>query len=202
MGTNTVHFFCIVGVTVWSQLTATFDPDRPWLFGAHFTRSDTAHLATRIFRFGSMACHFVPFFRFSAAINCTAASLISNNPCMSPRVRSSSSVLANADEAPATRKKDPARVAYTRLFNRNGSNIFIILCQICSLSDKFQRACLCELAASVLMSIKCGHASCLRRDWKRPFLRGKAIMKYKGNAKIMKVIKSNANDAVTSYERE
>ena len=24
-------------------------------------------------------------------------------------------------------------------------------------------------------------------------------MKYKGNAKIMKVIKSNANDAVTSY---
>lgn len=38
--------------------------------------------------------------------------------------------------------------------------------------------------------------------WKRPFLRSKAIMKYKGNAKIMKVIKSNANDAVTSYERE
>ena len=38
--------------------------------------------------------------------------------------------------------------------------------------------------------------------WKRPFLRGKAIMKCKGNAKIMKVIKSNANDAVTSYERE
>ena len=38
--------------------------------------------------------------------------------------------------------------------------------------------------------------------WKRPFLRGKATMKYKGNAKIMKVIKSNANDAVTSYERE
>ena len=38
--------------------------------------------------------------------------------------------------------------------------------------------------------------------WKRPFLRSKAIMKYKGNTKIMKVIKSNANDAVTSYERE
>jgi len=36
--------------------------------------------------------------------------------------------------------------------------------------------------------------------WKRPFLRGKAIMKYKGNAKIMKVIKSNAIDAVTSCE--
>lgn len=27
-------------------------------------------------------------------------------------------------------------------------------------------------------------------------------MKYRGNAKMMKVIKSNANDAVTSYERE
>jgi hypothetical protein len=127
MGTNTTHFFCIVGFPVWSQLTATFGPDKPWLFGTHFTRRDTAHLATRIFRFGSMACHFVPFFRFSAARNCTAASLISNNPCMSPRVRSSSSVLANADEAPATRKKDPAMVVYTRLFNRNGSNIFIIL---------------------------------------------------------------------------
>lgn len=127
MGTNTVHFFCIVGLTVWSQLTATFGPDRPWLFGTHFTRRDTAHLATRIFRFGSMACHFVPFFTFSAAMNCTAASLISNNPCMSPRVLSSSSVLANADEAPATRKKEPAMVVHTRLFNRSGSSIFIIL---------------------------------------------------------------------------
>lgn len=27
-------------------------------------------------------------------------------------------------------------------------------------------------------------------------------VKYQGNAKIMKVIKSHANDAVTSYERE
>lgn len=27
-------------------------------------------------------------------------------------------------------------------------------------------------------------------------------MKYQGNTKMMKVIKSNANDAVTSYERE
>lgn len=123
-GTNTSHLCCIVGFTVLSQFTATFAPDRPWLFGTHFTRKATAHFATRIFRFGSNTCQLVPFLEFSAAMNFTAASLISNKPCMSPRVRSSSSVVARADPTPATRK--PRRAVHTRLFHRDGSRVFTI----------------------------------------------------------------------------
>lgn len=127
IGTNTSHLCCIVGFTVLAQLTATFDPDRPRLFGTHSTRNNTAHFVTRIFRFGSKTRHRVPFLEFSAAMNFTAASLISNKPCMSPRVLSSSSVVARADETPATRKTAATKEAYMRLFKRNGANIFTIL---------------------------------------------------------------------------
>lgn len=127
IGTNTSHLCCIVGFTVLAQLTATFDPDRPRLFGTHSTRKDTAHFVTRIFRLGSKTRHRVPFLEFSAAMNFTAASLISNKPCISPRVLSSSSVVARADETPATRKTAATKEAYMRLFKRNGANIFTIL---------------------------------------------------------------------------
>ena len=126
-GTNTSHLCCGAGFTVLVQLTATFAPDRPWLFGTHVTRKGSAHFATRIFRFGSNTCHRVPFLAFSAAMNLTAAALISNKPCMSPRVLSSSSVAASAEAIPATRKREPARAAHMRLFSRDGRCIFIIL---------------------------------------------------------------------------
>ncbi|PMQ15082.1 hypothetical protein JaAD80_17605 [Janthinobacterium sp. AD80] len=136
IGTNTSHLSCIAGLTVLAQLTATFGPDRPWRFGTHCTRNATAHFVTRIFRFGSRTCQMVPFFAFSAATNCTAASLISNKPWMSPRVRSSSRVPASAAEVPGTRKRAVTKEVYMRLFNRNGTHIFYDPCQVCLISDR------------------------------------------------------------------